>query len=254
MANNKVFFASDEDPKMIRAFQKAQQTFKYFWRELSWEYSRIVPALDVAYVKVAFSQEVEDSEEPMIEHMWISEIDFDGENIRGVLINDPNRLTNVQNGDNIEIPLEQLSDWLFATREKTYGGFTIQVMRAEMTKRDRAGHDEAWGLDFGDYNDVLVVYQQKEHPENLIEHPMSRNSKEKMVTFLQQNPDQLTSIDKAGYTLLHKETIAGNQSSIECLVNAGADVHAKTNAGKTALDFARQLQWDHIIPYLEKVS
>ena len=28
--------------------------------------------------------------------------------------------------------------------------------------------DKEWGLDFGDFNDILVVYEQKEHPENLI--------------------------------------------------------------------------------------
>ena len=34
-------FAS-ESPEMISAFNKAQETFKYFWRELSWEYRRII--------------------------------------------------------------------------------------------------------------------------------------------------------------------------------------------------------------------
>ncbi|MFX8102449.1 DUF2314 domain-containing protein, partial [Acinetobacter baumannii] len=54
---------------MILAFESAKSTFKYFWRELYWEYRRIVPALELAYVKCAFIQEyLEDKNEPLIEY------------------------------------------------------------------------------------------------------------------------------------------------------------------------------------------
>lgn len=248
----KIFFAKGDSPKMIKAFTDAQNTFKYLWRELSWEYRRIVPALEVACVKVAFSEQIDATDEPIIEHMWINDIMFDGDEIKGTLINTPNELTNVENGDEVTIPLNQISDWLFATRGKTYGGFTIQAMRSDMSKEERAEHDEAWGLDFGDYNDILLVYEQKEHPENLVDHPMCKNMKEKLEEFMKQHPDELTATDELGYTMLHKETIAGNLTSVEVLLSLGADKTRRTNKGKTALDFAKQLQWEHIIPLLEK--
>lgn len=247
----KIFFSKHDDKKMIAAYIKAQDTFKYFWRELYWEHRRIVAALDVAYVKVAFSQHNDSDNEPIVEHMWIKNIGFDGNNIRGVLINDPNKLTNVANGDSVEIPLAQVSDWLFSIRGETYGGFTIQVIRSEMTSEERQKHDEAWGLNFGDCNDILLVYGQKEHPENLIEHPMSKNMKEKFATFLTENPDKLILKDDKGYSILHKETIAGNGSTIEVLKQFKVNIHDMTNSGKTAIDFARNLNWAHIIPLLE---
>lgn len=37
MSANKIIFASGDDPAMVAAFEKAQQTFPFFWRELSWE-------------------------------------------------------------------------------------------------------------------------------------------------------------------------------------------------------------------------
>jgi uncharacterized protein YegJ (DUF2314 family) len=249
MSDTKVFFASDENQKMIQAYQKAQETFKYFWRELSWENRRIVPALDIACVKVAFVQEIDG--ESVVEHMWINDIDFDGENIKGILINDPNILTNVNNGDEVEIPLKQISDWLFSDGEKTYGGFTIQAMRSEMSEKEREEHDAAWGLDFGDYNNVFVVFNQNEKPENLIEHPMSINMRESLIGFLNENPTELTNKDDFGYTLLHKEAIAGNKTTVEVLLQSGADKNEKTNNGKTAHDFALQLQWEHLIPLLK---
>jgi uncharacterized protein YegJ (DUF2314 family) len=248
----KIFFAKSDSPEMIKAFTDAQNTFKYLWRELSWEYRRIVPALEVACVKVAFSEQIEDTDEQIVEHMWINDIMFDGEEIKGILVNTPNELTNIENGDEVTIPLNQISDWLFATGGKTYGGFTIQAMRAEMNTTQRKEHDEAWGLDFGDYNDILVVYEQKEHPENLIDHPMSKNMKEKLAEFITQHPGELTSTDEQGYTILHKETIAGNITSVEVLLSLGANKTTRTNTGKTALDFARQLNWEHLIPVLEK--
>lgn len=248
MEETPVFFADGENPKMIEAFKKAQETFKYFWRELSWEYRRIVPGLDVACVKLAFTQEIDN--ETVVEHMWINDINFDGEKIYGILVNDPNELTNVENGDEVEIPINQISDWLFASQGKTYGGFTIQAMRSEMSETERAEHDEAWGMDFGDYNDILVAFEQKEKPENLIEHPMSINMKESLLEFIKNNPNEVISKDDLGYTFLHRETIAGNSTSVEVLIESGADINAKTIHGKTPLDFAKQLNWQHLIPLL----
>ncbi len=249
MEETTIFYADGESPKMIEAYKKAQETFKYFWRELSWEYRRIVPGLDVACVKLAFTQDIDD--ETIVEHMWINDVNFDGETIYGILVNDPNELTNVNNGDEIAIPIDQISDWLFAINGKTYGAFTIHAMRSEMSDEEREAHDEAWGLEFGDFNDILVVNEQKEKPENLIEHPMSKNMKESLIEFLKSNPEEIEIQDDLGYTFLHREAIAGNQTSVELILKAGANADAKTNNGKTALDFAKELKWDHLIPVLQ---
>lgn len=268
MKDKEIFFADGNAPKMIEAFKKAQETFKYFWRELSWEYRRIIPALNVACVKVAFMQDTDKGQ--MVEHMWINDIQFDGNNVKGTLINSPHELTNIANGDFVNVPLNQISDWLFATysseksktglsklfsskpKPKTYGGFTIQAMRSEMTKQERKEHDNAWGLDFGDFNEVLLVNEQKEKPENLVEHPMSKNMKEKLIEFLKEYPDEITNIDEDGLTLLHKETIAGNLTSVEVLLDNGADKNTESNKGESALDFAKKMNWEHIIPVLER--
>ena len=255
MTTEKIFWADGDSPKMIEAFKNAQETFKYFWRELSWEHRRIVPALNVACVKIAFTQETDESENPIVEHMWINEVMFDGTNVMGVLINKPNKLTNVSKGDFVNVRLSQISDWLFATgtpKPKTYGGFTIQAIRSEMTSQERKEHDDAWGLDFGDFNEVLLVYEQKENPKNLVEHPMSKNMGEKLLEFLKEYPNEITNTDENGYTLLHKETIAGNLTSVEVLLSVGADKNVKTKQGETALDLAKKVNWEHIIPILEK--
>ncbi|MET3036954.1 DUF2314 domain-containing protein [Chryseobacterium sp. NRRL B-14859] len=271
MEDNSFFFADGSDPQMIEAYKKAQETFKYFWREQSWEYRRIIPGLNVSCVKVAFSEDTEDGE-TIVEHMWINDVNFDGENVKGYLINEPNNLTQVKAGDYFEIPLREISDWLFAITPsvkkskgllkmfssnnnplpKAYGGFTIQKMRSDMSPQERKDHDEAWQLDFGDFNDIEVVNEQREKPENLIEHPMSKNMKDEFVKFLKENPDELTHVDENGLTLLHRETIAGNLSIVKAALDSGADRNIRSKNGKTALEYAQQLKWEHIIPVLER--
>lgn len=252
MSNEKIFYVKGDSPAMMEAYKKAQNTFKYFWRELSWEYRRIVPALNVACVKAVFMQETGPDTAPITENMWINNVGFDGEYIYGVLVNTPNELTNIQNGAEVKLSPDQISDWLFVNQDLTYGGFTIHAIRSQMSEEEREDHDAAWGLDFGDYNDIQIVYQEKEHPENLIEHPMSKNMRQKVAGHLQQDPAIINAADENGYTLLHKEAIAGNRTLIEELLAAGADTSLKTNNGKTALDFAKALNWEHIIPLLEK--
>src|SRR5262245_54657380 len=95
---SRVFLAKESDPEMERASENARGTFRYFWREMAWERRRIVPALDLACVKAPFSDGKQGSgtpDAPNVEHMWISEVDFDGQNVSGVLMNNPNWLKTV---------------------------------------------------------------------------------------------------------------------------------------------------------------
>ena len=79
---------------------------------------------------------------------------------------------------------------------------------------------------------------------------MSKNMKESLIDFVKNNPNEVTSKDQLGYTFLHREAIAGNSTSVEVLIESGADINAKTIHGKTPLDFAKQLNWQHLIPIL----
>lgn len=245
---NKIFWIDGEDPQMIAAYQQAQSTFKYCWRELSWESRRIVPGLDFGYAKIAFSQDMGGTNK--VEHMWVGDLYFDGDNLYGELLNEPNELTNIEQGDSVMVSLDQLSDWMFLANGKPYGGFSIQALRAGMDENERNEHDEAWGIDFGDPHKFEYVIGQNESPQNLQEHPMSINMQQSMREFLQQYPDEITQQSEDGMTFLHRETIAGNASSVKVLLEFGADKTIQNAKGKTALDYAKQLDWQHIIPLL----
>ena len=54
---------------MTQAYAAAQHSFKFFWRELSWERRRIVPALDMAMIKLPFTDGPRSDGKPEFEHM-----------------------------------------------------------------------------------------------------------------------------------------------------------------------------------------
>src|ERR1043165_2567294 len=92
---SRVFMFDNSDPEMQRAYERSRATFRYFWREMAWERRRIVPALDMAAVKAPFADPpgtLRPQGQPEVEHMWLGEVDFDGESVTGVLLNDPNWL------------------------------------------------------------------------------------------------------------------------------------------------------------------
>src|SRR5262245_10318977 len=133
---SKVFMSDKSDPEMLRAYEDARATFRYFWRELTWEGQRIVPALDLAYVKAPFSdselgeQATRAKDTPEVEHMWMSDVDFDGQIVSGVLLNAPNWLKSVKEGDQVRIPLDQISDWMYAIDGEVFGAYTVNVLRS----------------------------------------------------------------------------------------------------------------------------
>ena len=244
-----IYFVSSDEDYMQRAFEQARESFRYFWRELYWERRRIVPGLDYAMVKICFIDTINGEE--VGEHMWVNDVEFDGETIYGTLVNEPDTVQNVKVGDQVSAKIDEMSDWLFAIGGRAYGGFSVQAMRSRMQKDELAEHDAAWGLDFGDYNDILVVFEQKEHTENLIEHPMSKNMTEQFENYAKEHPSVATDADEFGYTQLHHEAIAGNLNLVNLLLKYGADKNARTKSGKTAAQLAKQIGWSEIAKVLK---
>jgi ankyrin repeat protein len=58
-------------------------------------------------------------------------------------------------------------------------------------------------------------------------------------------------VDEAGFTMLHREALAGNLGLVKFLVAYGADVGARTPSGRTASELARGIGWPEIADYLD---
>jgi uncharacterized protein len=261
---SKVFLFDNSDPEMKRAHEKARETFRYCWREISWERRRIVPALDLVCVKAPFSdgdQAIPAQDTPQVEHMWLSEVDFDGREVSGKLLNAPNWLKTVKVGDIAHFPLGQISDWMYVIGGEVFGAHTVNLLRSRMNSRERQEHDNAWGLNFGDPTKIRVAPEPNKEGGFLKnwfgkkqvaseEHPMSEAMATSLKEQLAKNPSMLTTKDERGWTFLHQEALAGSLPTVKVLLEAGADRNAVTNHGMTPLDLARSLGWDKVAALL----
>lgn len=265
-----VYMFDGADPAMAQAYAAARQSFRYFWRECSWEARRIVPALDMAVIKLPFTDGPRTDGQPELEHMWVTDADFDGDTLTGRLLNAPNWLTSVREGDMVQAPFSLLEDWMMAAQGKVHGGYTVNLMRSRMDNRERRQHDEAWGLDFGDPAQVRVELEREGSsrggflsglfasrpqatgmPEVFKDHPMCVNMLPKIEEQLGADPAIAQQVDDAGWTLLQREALAGNLGVVELLVRHGANVAARTPTGRTAAELARKIGWTEIADYLD---
>ncbi len=246
-----VFFFDDEDPEMQQAYEQARKTFRYFWRELAWEQRRIIPGLDVACVKAAFfDQDGAQSEAggPQAEQMWISDVVFDGKAITGTLINSPQWITSVAEGDEVRMQVGGISDWMYAIQGRVYGAFTVNLMRSRMDPAERAAHDEAWGLEFGDPRAVQVVPDGDASLN--FDHPMAVNMGQSLAEHLNEDPGNVHQRDDNGWTFLHQLALAGSTTSVAVLLKHGADPNAVTSHGMTPLQLANSLGWTQVAELL----
>ena len=262
---SKVFLFDDADPEMQQAYATARETFGHFWREVSWERRRIVPALDLACVKAPFSDGdgPRDDGNPEVEEMWMSEVGFDGRFVTGTLLNTPNWLETVAAGDSVGVPRGDMSDWMYAISGEVFGAHTVNLMRSRMDRAARRDHDAAWGLDFGDPAKIRLAPEPKKGGGLLKgwfakadagdgEHPMSAAMAPSLQEQLAGDPGRATAKDDEGWTLLHHEALAGNAATVEVLLEAGADPDAVTDGGMTALRLAKSLGWDKVVALLTR--
>lgn len=265
MSEENVVIFDGDSQEMRFASEKARETFKYFWRELSWEYRRIIPGLELSLVKVPFKTTTKGDGIPPFEHMWISEIMFDGEYIAGILQNQPNWIEGVSEGDDVKVPLSEISDWMYVINGIAYGAYTVNVMRLSMGSSERKEHDAAWGIEFGDPKQIQITPYSSEKPKgffskifgggkedssNFPEHPMSSNMTPELNQMLKNQPNFATDKDEEGWTILHREALAGNLEPVKTLLKHGANPNEKNNEGKTPLDLAKKMKWEKVIEVL----
>ncbi|MBN9120936.1 MAG: DUF2314 domain-containing protein [Planctomycetes bacterium] len=263
MSESPMVMADNSDPEMQRAYENARATFRYFWREVAWDRRRFIPALSLACVKAPFSdgkQGKSADRAPKAEHMWLSEIDFDGEFVSGVLMNSPNWVKTVKKGDSVRLPPDEISDWMYAISGVVYGAYTVNLLRARMGEREREEHDGMWGLNFRDPTEIRLVPGPREgaslkskfgdEPADADEHPMSENMAASLEEHITKNPSLVTATSDRGWTLLHQEALAGSAATVKVLLEAGADRDIRTHNGKTPLQLAQSLGWEKVVALL----
>ena len=129
MSDDPICTVDGSDAEMNAAIRLAQQTFPEFVREIELESHRIFPALEAAVVKAFF---FEPATPERGEHMFVDEIEVEGEMIHGVLSGTPQSVSGLTEGQRVSFPLAQLSDWFIVICGRGRGGYTLDVIAKRM--------------------------------------------------------------------------------------------------------------------------
>ena len=132
LTDDKVTLVKADDPKMNAAMDKSRQTVQTFIKELQ----APKPGQSGFSVKVGFT------EKGKTEHMWLTDVKYDGKKFQGVINNDPEFLKTYKLGQKVDVELSTISDWMFIDNGKLMGGYTIKVLRDMMPAKERAEFDK----------------------------------------------------------------------------------------------------------------
>lgn len=145
-SKSEIILVQSADAEMNVAMKTARERFPEFWREVSADYNRVIPALGGSMVKAYFDDPGAAAQGG--EHMWVRHIEYDGKTITGELADTPRHLRSVRAGQQVSFPLEHLSDWLYVDSGVAVGAFTVRVLRTRMNAEERQAHDSQYPFRF----------------------------------------------------------------------------------------------------------
>ncbi len=121
----------DDDPRLLAAVQEARERWPEF-----------VEALAQKGEDDNFAVKAPLTSGGNTEFIWISVLGTHGDVIFGVIDNDPVDLPGYQAGDQVEVELQDLNDWIYSQGDRMEGGFTVKVLQAAQEEQIKASKVE----------------------------------------------------------------------------------------------------------------
>ncbi len=81
------------------------------------------------------------------EHIWITELQWDGEVFSGRINNIPANVKGIRMGDRVKVPRDELSDWMYLDGKRVVGGYTLRVLHYEQPKDEQDAFIQETGLE-----------------------------------------------------------------------------------------------------------
>lgn len=132
-----VLTLSGKDNGMNAAILKAQKNFPVFKEALVKNSRRVLSVIETSLIKYAFPAAKNGVE---VEHMFLSDIHWNGSEVIGTLNSEPMHTDSVKLGEKIAVDPKHITDWLFIYQGKTYGGYTFQYMWTTFSKEEQKAY------------------------------------------------------------------------------------------------------------------
>ncbi|WP_119391396.1 YegJ family protein [Taklimakanibacter lacteus] len=128
LAEDAVINVPNEDEAMNAAIAKARAGLPAFWAALA-----DPPAETEGYaLKVAIT------DGDNVEHFWTADVRRDGEHITAVIANEPQTVSTVTQGQRVDVPDADISDWMYLRKGKIVGNETLRVLLGYMPEEEAA--------------------------------------------------------------------------------------------------------------------
>ena len=132
MSRDELLWIDNEPADMAAAIRAARETFDEFRRCVELENFHIVPAFSAILVKVM----VADEHTGAGEHVFLSEPVISADTITGDLASQPQVVGGMQPGESVTVGHSRLTDWFLICGDEGVGGFTVEVLRAQIPPCD----------------------------------------------------------------------------------------------------------------------
>lgn len=120
LAGDPVVQYSTEDREMNAAIEQARGSLPHFFEQLSDQ--------DVPIESYALKVAVPTTTRPGAEHIWMMSFRPEGDELIGIVGNEPNDVEGMRRGDEYRFSLSAVSDWNYWSGGKLHGAYTIRVM------------------------------------------------------------------------------------------------------------------------------
>ena len=80
------------------------------------------------------------------EHIWLTELTYDGKEFHGRVNNEPVDVKNVKLGDRSSVSPAEISDWMFVQDGRLVGGATIRILYDLSSPAGRKKFEKETGL------------------------------------------------------------------------------------------------------------
>ena len=124
--DDNVITFSEDDVAMNAAIAKARSSLPVFWKKYLTRQAN----------EDGFALKIKIVDGQAIEHFWCNEITGDENMSTCVIANDPELVTTVAYGQEIQVNPDDISDWKFERNGKIIGGETIRVMIPKLSKQE----------------------------------------------------------------------------------------------------------------------
>jgi uncharacterized protein YegJ (DUF2314 family) len=136
-----IYSVTSEDSSMNSAIDKAKKTIG--------EFDKGLESNNSLYTDFAIKKRYKTPDDGG-EHMWITVIGFEDGKYKGIVNNDAEKTTEVKYGDTVIVRKDEITDWMFLANNVLKGGYTIRVIRDQMSKNDRMKMDKELGYKIED--------------------------------------------------------------------------------------------------------